>query len=61
MIDNIIIKADYIKNHTDLDDFKNSDNDYITKLKIISYSIFSKYEQLNAKFNNLYENAKKKN
>lgn len=59
-MENINSKSKYIQNYINADNMKTNFQEYLEKLKLISFSIASKYEELNGKFNSLVENAKRR-
>jgi hypothetical protein len=59
-MDHINTKSKFIQNYLNADDFKELHKNYLSKLKTISFSILSKFEELNGKFDRMFDNAKRR-
>lgn len=59
-MDNINFKTKFIQNYLNSDNLKEKQKNYFSKLKTITFSISAKFEELNGKFNNIVEDAKRR-
>ncbi len=59
-MDTIESKTRFIQNYLNNDKLSKTNREYLQKLKNISNCVYSKFEELNSKFCNTVENAKRR-